>query len=159
MASRTTEEQPRPTKPSHAQALNCNTNTFEKVNPTNHQSKPNKNVNERLRGLSPANQRPKQGIIWSRNNSKTDLSSNCKYQQGIKQGKEIQLLKQAKNNQETKRNKNIQHTCMFKKRVPGLELINVINFIEQTMTTLSSYGKCLKTQLDFSLTQQEKQLN
>ena len=42
--------------------------------------------------------------------------------------------------------------CKFKKRVPGLcvsrgpkrKLINVINFIEQTLTTLSSYGKRLK---------------
>ena len=69
MASRTTEEQPRPTKPSHAQALNCNTNTFEKVNPTNHQNKPNKNVNERLRGLSPANQRPKSLVKTVANNN------------------------------------------------------------------------------------------
>ena len=30
--SRTTEEQPRPTKPSYAQVLKSNTNTFEKVN-------------------------------------------------------------------------------------------------------------------------------
>ena len=34
--SRTTEEQPRPRKPSYAQALKSNTNTFEKVNSTNH---------------------------------------------------------------------------------------------------------------------------
>ena len=40
-----------------------------------------------------------QGIIRSRNNSKTDLSSNYKYQQEIKQLKEeIKLLKQAKSN-------------------------------------------------------------
>ena len=74
-------------------------NTFEKVNSTNHENKPNKNVNERIRSLSPANQRPKQGIIRSRNNSKTNLSSNYKYQQEIKQLKdEFKLLKQTKNN-------------------------------------------------------------
>ena len=38
----------------------------------------------------------------------------------------------------------------------NIELINVINFIGQTMTILSSYGKRLKTQLDFNLTQQDK---
>ena len=40
-----------------------------------------------------------------------------------------------------------------------IELINVINFIEQTMATLSSYGKRLKTQLGFNLTQQGKIAN
>ena len=104
--SRTTEEQPRPTKPSYAQALKSNTNTFEKVNSANHhENKPNKTINERLISLSPANRRPKQGIFRSRINSKTDLSSNYKYQQEIKQLKEkIKLLKQTKNNhqEETK---------------------------------------------------------
>ena len=71
-----TEEQPRPTKPSYAQALKSNANTFEKVNsPNHHESKPNKSINERLRSLSPANRRPKLGIIRSRNNSKIDISS------------------------------------------------------------------------------------
>ena len=70
---RTIEEQPRPTKPSYAQSLNSNANRFEKVNSTNHhENKSNKNINERLRSISPANRRPKQGIIRSRNNSKTD---------------------------------------------------------------------------------------
>ena len=104
--SRTTEEQPRPTKPSYAQALKSYTNTFEKVNSANHhENKPNKTINERLISLSPANRRPKQGIFRSRINSKTDLSSNYKYQQEIKQLKEkIKLLKQTKNNhqEETK---------------------------------------------------------
>ena len=31
------------------------------------------------------------------------------------------------------------------------DLISVINFIEQAMTTLSRYGKHLKTQIDFNL--------
>lgn len=35
----------------------------------------------------------------------------------------------------------------------NISLITVINFVEQTMTT-SKYGEQLKTQLDFSLTQQ-----
>ena len=38
----------------------------------------------------------------------------------------------------------------------NIELINVINFIDKTMTTISSYGKRLKTQSDFNLTQQGK---
>ena len=69
--SRTTEEQPRLTKASYAQALKSNTNTFEKVNsPNHHENKPNKNINGRLRSFSPANRRPKQGIIRSRNTQK-----------------------------------------------------------------------------------------
>ena len=38
----------------------------------------------------------------------------------------------------------------------NIELINVMNFIEQTMATLSSYRKRLKTQLDLNLTEQNK---
>ena len=127
------------------------------------------NINERLRLLSLGNRRPKQGIIRSRNNSKTDISSNYKYQQEIKQRKEeIKLLKQTKSNhqEETKAIKT-SSTCANSKneyqaslshgsQEESIELINVINFIEQTMTTLSSYGKRLKTQLDFNLTQQDK---
>ena len=65
------QEQPRPTKPSYTQPLKSNTNTFEKVNSTkHHKNKPSKNINERLRSVSPANRKPKQGIIRSRNNSK-----------------------------------------------------------------------------------------
>ena len=72
------------TKPSYAQVLKSNTNTFEKVNSTNyHENKPKKSINERLRSLSSANRKPKQGIIWSRNNSKTDLSSNYDHQPEI----------------------------------------------------------------------------
>ena len=61
-------------------------------------------TNERLRSLSPAIRRPRQGIIWSRNNSKTDLLYNYKYQQKIKQLKEeIKQLKQTENNQQEER--------------------------------------------------------
>ena len=145
--SRTTEEQPRPTKPSYAQALNSNTNTFEKVNSTNHhKNKPNKNVNERLRSLSPANRRPKQGIIRSRNNSKTDLSSNYKYQQEIKGlEEEIKLLKQTKSNHQNETEEiKTSNACANSKSEFQASVShggNVINFIEKTMTTLSSYGK------------------
>ena len=52
--SRITEEQPRLTKPSYAQALRSNTNTFEKVSSTNHhEKKPSKNIIERLRACIP----------------------------------------------------------------------------------------------------------
>ena len=126
-------------------------------------------MNERLRSLSPANRTPKQGIIRSRNNSRTNLSSDYKYQQEIKQLKEeIKLLKQTESNhlEETKELKT-SNTCANSKnefqvsvshggQEENIELINVINFIEQTMATLSSYGKRLKTQLDFNLTQQDK---
>ena len=36
----------------------------------------------------------------------------------------------------------------------NIVLITVINFVKQTMTTLSKYGEQLKTQLDFNLIQQ-----
>ena len=157
-------------KPGYAQALKSNTNTFEKVNSMNHhKNKPNKNINRRLRSLSPANRKPKQGIIQSTNNSKTDLSSNYKYQQEIKQlNSEIKLVKQTKNNhQEETEEIKTSNTCTNSKNEfqtsvshggqrENIEQINVINCIEQTMTTLSSYGKCLKTQIDFNLTQQDK---
>ena len=38
----------------------------------------------------------------------------------------------------------------------NIELINVINVMEQTMITLSSFGKRLKTQLVLNLIQQDK---
>lgn len=38
----------------------------------------------------------------------------------------------------------------------SIELINSINFIEQTMTTLSSCRKRLKTQSDLNLTQKDR---
>ena len=100
--TRTTEEQPRPTKPSYAQAVKVNTNTLEKGNSTSHnENKPNTNIKERLRSLILTYRRPKQRINRSRNNSKADLSSNYKYQQEIKQIKEeIKVLKQTNNHQE-----------------------------------------------------------
>ena len=166
---RTTEE-PRTRKPSYAQALKPNTNTFEIENSTKHnESKPDKTINERPRSLSPANRRPKQGLIRSTNNTKTDFASNYKYQQEIKQLKEeLKLLKQTKNNHqdETKEietsntradSKNeFQASVSHRGQEENIELINVINFIEQTMATLSSYRKRLKTKLDFNLTQQDK---
>ena len=99
---RTTEEQPRLTKPSYAQAVKVNTNTLEKGNSTSHnENKPNTNIKERLRSLILTYRRPKQRINRSRNNSKADLSSNYKYQQEINQIKEeIKVLKQTNNHQE-----------------------------------------------------------
>ena len=38
----------------------------------------------------------------------------------------------------------------------NVELITVINFIQQTMRTLSNCGQQLKTQLNLNLTQQDK---
>ena len=100
---------------------------------------------------------------------KTDLSFNYKYQQEIKQLKEeIKLLKQTKNNhQEGTKEIKTSHARANSKnefqasvshggQEENIELINVKNFAEQTMTTLSSYGKRLKTQLDFNLTQRDK---
>ena len=85
-----TEEEPRSRRPSYAQALNTNTNTSKKGNITSHdESKTNKTINKILKSLSPANQKPKEGIIWSRSNSKSDISSNYKYQQEISQLKKL----------------------------------------------------------------------
>ena len=97
-------------------------------------------TNERLRSLSPAIQRPRQGIIWSRNNSKTDLLYNYKYQQKIKQLKEeIKQLKQTENNQQEERREIHLKPCKLRKQFPGfwvslgprenIKLVNIINFI------------------------------
>ena len=50
-----------------------------------------KKINERLRSLSPAEGSPKQGLIWSRKNLKTNLSCNYKFQQPVNQIKERKL--------------------------------------------------------------------
>ena len=38
----------------------------------------------------------------------------------------------------------------------AVQLLTIINFVQDTMTTLSSYSEQLKIQLVFSLTQQDK---
>ena len=95
-----------------------------------------------------------QGINWSKTNSKTDLLTNYKYQQEINQLKEeIKLLKQTKNNhqkeaRETKtsntrsNSKNgFQASVSHLVQEENIKLLNIINFIEQTMATLSSHEK------------------
>ena len=142
-------------KLSYPQALKFNINIFKKVNSTNHH-KPNNNISERLRSLSPANRKPKQEIIRSRSNSETNLSFNYKYQQEIKQlKKEIKLLKQRKNNhqEETKEIKTsntranskneLQASTSHGGQEKNIELVNVIKLD-------------LKAQLDFNLTHQGK---
>ena len=99
------------------------------------------------------------------------MPSNYKYAQEIKQLKEeIKLLKQTKDNhqEETKEmktsntgansKKEFQVSVSYGGQEENIELINVINFIEQTMVTLSNQRKRLKTQLDFNLTQKDKEL-
>ena len=147
------------TTPSYAQVLKSNTNTCEKVNSTNyHENKPKKSINERLRSLSPANRKPKQGIIWSRNNSKTDLSSNYDHQpeiETIKKNKKLNywnkertIIKKKQeiktSNTRTNSKNEFQASVFHGGQEENIELINVINFIEQTMATLSSNGKRLK---------------
>ena len=101
--SRKTEEQPRPTKPSYAQALNSNTNTYKKYENSKFNKPPRKQTQEKhkwkIKITQPSKSKPKQEIIRSRNNSKTNLTSDYKYQQEIKQFKEeIKLLKLTKEN-------------------------------------------------------------
>ena len=50
--------------------------------------------------------------------------------------------------------KNVNTASMTNRQQENISLITIINLVEQTMTTLSKYGEQLKTQLDFSLTQQ-----
>ena len=70
---------PKRPKPSYKQAPKANINKFEKGNSASHnEHKSIENIKEKLRLLSLANRRQKQGISWSRNNSKSDLSSNYK---------------------------------------------------------------------------------
>ena len=41
-------------------------------------------------------------------------------------------------------------------QIETVQLLTIINFVQDTMAILSSYREQLKTQLDFSLTQQDK---
>ena len=41
-------------------------------------------------------------------------------------------------------------------QIETVQLLTIINFIQDTMAILSSYSEQFKTQLDFSLTQQDK---
>ena len=122
---------------------------LQKGNRTSHnENKSKKSINERLRTLSPANQKPKQGIIRSRNRSNTNLSTNYRYQEEINQlNEEIKLLKQTKNHQleEAKTVKTSNAQANYKKtdfqvslphsgQEENIKLIDVINFIKQTMT-------------------------
>ena len=97
------------------------------------------------------------------------MATDDKYQQEINELKvEIKLLKQCKkrqydpkiemyrNNTNSESKNENTASVSHGSQQENVELITVINFIEQTMKTLSSYGEQLKTQLDFNLTQQDK---
>ena len=97
------------------------------------------------------------------------MTKDEKYKQEINELKEeIKLLKQSKKQQhgpkiEMYKSKIISEsknenttTVSHGGQQENPKLITVINFIEQTMRTLSNYGEQLKTQLDFNLTQQDK---
>ena len=162
---RTTEEQRRPTKPSYARALKSNTKTFEKSNLRNHhENKPKININERLRSLTPVNRRPKQGIIRSRNNWKLIyhlIKNKSKKLNNLRENWTIETNKE-RSSRRNNRNKNIQHTCWFKKKIPGLCVSRGPRRKHQTdqshklnQTNHNNLINLPKT-LDFNLTLQDK---
>ena len=78
--SRTTEEQPRPTKPSYTQALTSNTNTFEKVKSIKQPRKQDQQKYKRKIKITHSSKSKTKTRDYSvKNNSKTDLSLNYKY--------------------------------------------------------------------------------
>ena len=126
-------------------------------------------VTYKFGSLSPTIRTHKQGIIPSGNNLNTNMAKDDKYQQGISELKEeIELLKQSKKQQHDPKTEIYKNNIILESKnentdsvshgdqQENVQLITVINFIEQTMKTLSNYGEQLKTQLDFNLTQQEK---
>ena len=92
------------------------------------------------------------------------MLTDDKYQQEINELKvEIKLLKQCdpkiemyRNNTNSESKNENTASVSHGGQQENVELITIINFIEQTMKTLSSYGEQSKTQLDFNLTQQDK---
>ena len=159
-------------RPTYADILKAAKNLSIRISKSNLKNyKNHKNIHEKLRSLSPAIRTRKQGNIPSRNNSNTNMATDDKYQQEMKElTEEIKLLKQYKKRQhdpKTEMYRNNTNSESKNENTVSLShggqqenaaLITVINFIEETMKTLSNYGEQLKTQLDFNLTQQDKQL-
>ena len=120
----------------------------------------------------------KQGNIPLRKNSNTwqqmintNMATDDKYEQEINElEEEIKSLKQSRKQQHDPKTEMYRNKINLKSKKDNtasvshrgqqehVELITVINFIEQTMKTLSNHGEQLKTQLDFNLTQQDKEL-
>ena len=166
------EKSPATARPTYAEILKAAKNPSIRTSKTNlNNYKNNKNINEKLRSLNPSIRRHKQGNIPSINNSNTNMATDDKYQQEINELKQdIKLLKQYKTRQHDpktemyKSNTNSESknentaSVSHGGQQENVDLITVINFIQQTMKTLSNYGEQLKTQLDFNLTQQDKKL-
>ena len=97
------------------------------------------------------------------------MAKDDKYLQEINELKEeIKLLKQSKkqlhdpntemyksNIISESKNKSTASVSHGGQQV-NVQLITIINFIEQTMKTLSNYEEQSETQLEFNLTQQDK---
>ena len=99
------------------------------------------------------------------------MATDDKYEQEINElEEEIKSLKQSRKQQHDPKTEMYRNKINLKSKKDNtasvshrgqqehVELITVINFIEQTMKTLSNHGEQLKTQLDFNLTQQDKEL-
>ena len=160
------ETSPTTARPTYADILKDTKNPSIKTSKTNFN---NKNIHEKLRSLSSTIRTRKQGNIPSRNNSNTNMVKDDKYQQELNELKEeIKILKQSKKQQHDPKTEIYKNNIILESKnentdsvshgdqQENVQLITVINFIEQTMKTLSNYGEQLKTQLDFNLTQQDK---
>ena len=110
---------------------------------TNTNSKSNnKNIHEKLRSPSPSN---RFRISPSRKPSQTNERKNENYEKEITElKKEISILKSS----------NIEKTAI--KKSISTKQNRDYKLIQHIMTTFSSYSEQLKTQLDFSVTQQDK---
>ena len=150
-------------RPTYADILKDTKKPFIKTNLNN------KNIHEKLRSLSPTIRTRKQGNIPSRNNSNTNMVKDDKYQQELNELKEeIKMLKQSKKQQHDPKTEIYKNNIILESKNENtasvshggpqgnVQLITVINFIVQTMKTLPNYGKQMKAQLDFNLTQQDK---
>ena len=138
---------------------------------TNNSDNDKKNIHARSRSLSPAHRgyKQQQGHNPSRTTSKTEQQNNDTQEQKInKLEEEIKRLKETQ--KVTNEAKDIKdqltstpnHTSKNFKVASGtnrgqqenLDLLTVMNFVEETMKTLSIYGEQLKNQLKSNQTQQ-----
>ena len=143
-----------------------------KTNNTDHNNRPY--IQEKLRSLNPTNRHRRQGNSPSRKLANSNIKNNDKYEQKINElQEEIKKLKHA---QETPAERTVLITtensaikskdisksettdwALNRDQHENIDLFTVINFVEQTMQTLSNYREQLKTQLDFNLTLQGMQ--
>ena len=137
-------------------------------------NKHKQNIHEKLCSVSPWNRFRRQGGNLSKNPSNTTTTNTYRQQQKINEFQaEINKLKhQQVAKEQPNKTKAAHHIANLSQAIPenvntasvtnrgqqgNIGIITVINFVKQTMVKLSKYREQfeqLKTQLDFTLTQQ-----